>query len=158
MREGSGYAIACAGLRAATRAIDGRGPDTSLPLLLAEAAGTDSLENLIDQIYLQDWSAPQIAALAPAVIAASRDADPEAMRILEIAAKELSRAAEVVIQDLGWESDQFEVVLSGGILQGSPALVTMMQENLLKPFPRADVHLAREEPVVGAGLLALPLI
>lgn len=153
--EGSGYQIAQRGLNAATRARDGRGPATSLLEQLTSAAGTGSLEELASRIYLEGWSAAQIAALAPAVLNAAAAGDAVARGIVASSGHELSRAAVSVIRALGVAETRFEVVLSGGIFAGSAELMVAVGEEIRAFAPGADVHLPRNEPVVGAVWLAL---
>ena len=78
--EGSGYDIARRGLNAATRAQDGRGPETILTSRLPQAAGLPSLDSLSEHIYIDGWATPQVANLAPAVLAALPVAREEASR------------------------------------------------------------------------------
>jgi N-acetylglucosamine kinase len=153
--EGSGYQIAQRGLNAATRARDGRGPMTSLAETLPKAVGAASVEDLASRIYLEAWPVGQIAALAPLVLAAAAEGDAVARGIIATAGHELSRAAVAVIRALRIDESRFEVVLSGGIFGGSPALVEAVRGEVLAFAPDADVHLPRREPVIGALWLAV---
>jgi N-acetylglucosamine kinase len=153
--EGSGYQIAQRGLNAATRARDGRGPVTALLERLPLAAGAASLEDLASRIYLESWSAAQIAALAPVVLRAADEGDAVARGIVAGSGHELSRAAVAVIRALGFGDDRLEVVLSGGIFAGSPAIFEAVRGEIRAFAPQADIHLPRHEPVTGAILLAL---
>jgi N-acetylglucosamine kinase len=153
--EGSGHQIAQRGLNAATRARDGRGPATALLERLPPAAGAASLEELASRIYLESWSAAQIAALAPVVLGAADEGDAVARGIVASSGHELSRAAVAVIRALGIDDNRFEVVLSGGIFAGSSAIFEAVREEIRAFAPQADIHLPRHEPVVGAILLAL---
>jgi len=156
--EGSGFDIGRRALNAATRARDGRGPQTALTERLPAAVGVPTLEALADRIYLDGWAAPQIAALAPAVLAAARAGDRVAGEILAVAADELALAAVATIRALGALEQAFEVVLSGGIFQGSPEIVERVRQGIARQAPHADAHLPRREPVWGAAWLALQTI
>jgi N-acetylglucosamine kinase len=154
--EGSGYQIAQRGVNAATRARDGRGPATSLLESLPKAAGVASLEDLASRIYLEGWTAAQVAALAPVVLDAAAAGDAVARGLVAAAGHELSRAAVAVVRGLGRdEGARFEVVLSGGVFGGSAELVEAVREEINAFAPGADVHLPKKEPVVGAAWLAL---
>jgi N-acetylglucosamine kinase len=155
--EGSGHFIALRGLNAATRAHDGRGPMTILIDRLPKAVNVPTLEDLANRIYLEGWTAPELAALAPVVLKAAEEGDEQAAAIVNEAGTELALAARVVIEDLGMEKETFEVVLSGGIFKGSPRMVEIIQQELGNVFPLADVILPRREPVIGAGLIALEI-
>jgi N-acetylglucosamine kinase-like BadF-type ATPase len=156
--EGSGHYIALRGLNAATRAHDGRGPMTILVDRLTEAVKVPTLEDLANRIYLEGWTAPEIAALAPVVLKAAEEGDDQATVIVKEAGMELALAARVVIEALGMGKDTFEVVLSGGIFKGSPRMVEIIKEELGNVIPHADVILPRREPVIGAGLIALEVV
>ncbi len=156
--EGSGYYIALRGLNAATRALDGRGPETILTKNLIEAAGSRSFEDLVNQIYLENWSAPEIAALAPAVILASDRGDEQAIEVIDDSARELALTARVVIEALGMENETFEVVLSGGIFKSCMRMVDLIRQQLEALNPGIKVILAHREPAIGAGLMALEAV
>lgn len=156
--EGSGYYIALQGLNAATRAFDSRDSETSLVEGFIAEAGEDSFENLVSRIYLEDWSAPEVAALAPIVLSAAEKGDSVALEIVDRAAQELSLAARVVIDKLGMQTDIFDLILAGGIFEGSPEVVEIIRGEIRKYAPQADVKLPLLEPVVGAGLIALDMI
>ncbi|MEW6567795.1 MAG: BadF/BadG/BcrA/BcrD ATPase family protein [Chloroflexota bacterium] len=153
--EGSGYDLARRGLNAATRALDGRGPATVLAERLPVAVDTASMETLADRVYLEAWTPAQVAALAPVVLAAAQEGDEVAGRIVDGGAEELALAAQTVIRALGMEERAFEVVLSGGIFQGSPRMVERIRRQLAVWTPQAAVILPRQEPVWGAAWLAL---
>lgn len=156
--EGSGHFIALRGLNTATRAHDGRGPMTTLIDRLNEAVNVLTLEELANRIYLEGWTAPEVAALAPVVLKAAEEGDEQAALIVNEAGMELALAARVVIEALGMVNDAFEVVLSGGIFKGSPRIVEIIQHKLRDVSTRAEVILPRQEPVIGAGLIALEMI
>jgi N-acetylglucosamine kinase-like BadF-type ATPase len=153
--EGSGYDIARRGLNAATRAHDGRAPATSLTERLVSAAGAAALEDLANRIYLNHWTVGQVAALAPSVLAAAEEGDALAQEIVTGAASELARAARAVIANLGMEEQTFDLVLSGGILKGSPHLVELVGREVKAFAPRAAIVLPQHEPAYGAALIAL---
>ena len=153
--EGSGHEIALRGLNAATRAEDGRGPKTSLVEALVNAAHASSIDSLAAEIYLRNWTAPEIAALAPHVLATAEEGDQVAQNIIENAAQELALAARVVIESLNMQSDTFSVVLSGGIFSGSKQMVEATRREIGSFADSTTVILPRHEPVIGAGMIAL---
>lgn len=153
--EGSGYDLARRGLTAATRARDRRAPHTVLLERLPAAAGLPSLEALADRIYLEGWTAPRIAALAPAVLDAAGQGDAAAAAIVDEGGDELARAAATVIRALSPEEASFEVILSGGILQASARMVERVRRGVAGCAPGATVRLLEREPAWGAARLAL---
>jgi N-acetylglucosamine kinase-like BadF-type ATPase len=153
--EGSGYQIALQGLNAATRARDGRTRETRLVNDLPALTRTGSMEELASRIYLEDWSAAQIADLAPAVLNAAVKGDLAAEQILQHAAEELALAARIVVDKLEMPSEPFNVVLAGGIFKGSEEMVKKVRKLILNYAPNAKVNLPKFEPVIGAGMIAL---
>jgi len=112
--EGSGYAIAIAGLRAAARSADGRTPATPLTEQLLTAYGLTRPEELIGVVY-RGGDRAALAALAPVVLEAAEAGDPAADRIVRDAAGELAAAAAAAAAqlDLGLA---LPVALAGGLL------------------------------------------
>jgi N-acetylglucosamine kinase len=153
--EGSGYDLGHRALNAATRAQDGRGPETSLVDKLSTAIGVPDLEALAHRVYLENWAAPEVAALAPVVLEAAEEGDQVAQGIVDAAAHELALAAVVVIRGLEMQGQVFEVVLSGGIFHGSARMVEAVRREVAAFASEADVHLPRNEPVLGAAWMAL---
>jgi len=153
--EGSGFDLGHRALNAATRAQDGRGPETSLVDKLSTAIGVPDLEGLAHRVYLENWAAPEVAALAPVVLEAAEEGDQVAQGIVDAAAHELALAAVVVIRGLEMQGQVFEVVLSGGIFHGSARMVEAVRREVAAFASEADVHLPRNEPVLGAAWMAL---
>ena len=153
--EGSGHYIALQGLNAATKARDGRDRETSLVQDFVEDTGEVSFESLANRIYLEDWSAPDIAALAPVVINAADKEDQVALDIINRAAKELALGVKVVIEKLGLQGEALDVVLSGGIFTGSPRMVEGTRTHIHSFAPNTSVFLPIREPLIGAGVIAI---
>lgn len=155
--EGSGHSIALRGLNAATRAYDGRDLKTSIIDGFVTETGETTFENLVSRIYLENWSAPDIASLAPVVITAAENGDEVAIKIVSSAAQELALAGKVVIRKLGMNNDAFDVVLSGGIFTGSQLMIGEISKTIRSFAPAASVLLPLNEPVIGAGMIALQM-
>lgn len=153
--EGSGYAVALAGLRAAARAADGRGPATALSDRLLTAYGLTQVEDLIGVVYRGSDRAA-IASLAPVILAVAAEGDPVAAEIARTAAGELAAAAAAAARPLG-VSEPIPVALAGGLLVSSTSFRTLFLDALthrgLHPHPVAVVA----EPAEGAVRLAINL-
>ena len=104
--EGGGVWIGLAGLRAAARAADGRGPATSLTSLSPPASRRGELP-----------TAATVAAVAPAVLAAARHGDAVAVGILDAAADTLARTAVAAGTGTGvaGETTDATVAVVGGL-------------------------------------------
>lgn len=149
--EGGGYWIALAGLRAAARAAEGRGPATSLlPALLKHFGLTDPLE-LIGAVHRLAGDRAALAGLAELVLAAN--GDPVAQGILHQAAEELAALVACAVQGAGLASP-FPLALAGGLLVRSPKLqqgvIDRLEAKGLRGHPLAPVP----DPVAGAVWLA----
>ncbi|MCT7971378.1 N-acetylglucosamine kinase [Laspinema olomoucense] len=153
--EGSGYQIAIAGLKAAARSHDGRGPKTLLPDFFLNYLNLNQLEDLIEVIYRRGWGVTEIAALSPLVDRAAAAGDAIAIQILDDAAAELALMTETVASALFTPDQAFEVVTIGGVWRSVCHLGDRMGESLRRQFPAVQVISPRHEPAYGAGLLAL---
>ncbi len=153
--EGSGYQIAIAGLRAAARSHDGRGPKTLLTDALLDYLNLNQLEDLIEVIYRRGWGVTEIAALSLLVDRAAAAGDAIALQILEDAAAELVLTTQTVASALFTPDQAFEVVTIGGVWRSVCHLGDRFRDSLRTHFPRVQVLSPRHEPAYGAGLLAL---
>jgi len=156
--EGSGYALAVAGLRAVARAADGRGPRTALSERLLAALGLRQPQELIGAIYGGGPDRTALAALAPAVVSAAEDGDEEAIRLVREAAGQLAATAAAAVRALGLEAAAVPTALAGGLLLGSPGYRRRVLDDLAGLGCRAEpVGLVRE-PAEGAVRLAVALL
>lgn len=152
--EGSGYAIAVAGLRAAAKYADGRGPETRLLEKLLARLEIHKPPELISAISRMGTDPATIAALAGTVCGAAEEGDAVARRIVDEAAGELASMISAVVRKLGFATAGFPLALAGGALLGSETLQRCLNGHLdclgLSPDPVAEVP----EPVAGAVKLA----
>lgn len=132
--EGSGYAIGRAALGAVSRAADGRGAETTLSTRLLEATRCGDFDELVR------WTAtagpPEVAALAPHVLAAAADGDATARAIVHYAAEELAGLVLHLRRKLGVEVPT--VALTGGLLANSllrEALEARLKKDGVIPAP-----------------------
>lgn len=154
--EGSGYAIALAGLRAAARSADGRATATPLTDHLLAACGLKRAEELIGVVY-RGGDRASLASLAPVVLDAAEAGDPVADHIVRDAASELAAATAAAARQLQLGA-VFPVALAGGLLVASPAyrerFLSAITDRGLSGSPVTLVT----EPAEGALRLALDRI
>ena len=152
--EGSGYAIALAGLRAAVQSADGRRPATQLLDAMLGRLDLRQPQELIPAIYPVADDRTQIASLADVVTKMADQGDAQAQQILDDAASELAAMVAAVARRLGFPNGTFPLALAGGVLLGSETLRSSLEAHVhslgLCPAPIASV----KEPVVGAVTLA----
>jgi glucosamine kinase len=147
--EGSGYAIARAALQAVGRARDGRGPATSLSQDLL----TPAVQDFDALVRWSSGAEPgEIAAAAPAVLAAAKKGDAVAVGIAEAAADELVALVRALLGKFPGKA-AVPVALAGGNLETDRALRPLVLERLRR-LPRAAPVDTALEPVLGALAIA----
>jgi glucosamine kinase len=142
--DGSGFWLGAAGLRAALRALDGRGPDTLLVQRLAAelaidpaAADAGSLRDRLVHAVMHQ-APPSLARLAPAVIATEAAGDEVAAAVVRAAVDHLVAAVAVLEPRRGEE-----LVLAGGVVGAQSPLSSRVAGELagrfgVHPVPTVD--------------------
>ena len=153
--EGSGYAIARRGLTAVVRELDGRGPKTSIKERLFATEDVRSITDLLERVYHSESGAADVAAYYPVVLAAAKDGDAEARRILEEAARELALDVVTVVKKLGLEAESFPVATIGGVLSAGSPLLDPLRAAIAAVAKGATVGPPAFPPEIGAIRLAL---
>ncbi|TWU17774.1 BadF/BadG/BcrA/BcrD ATPase family protein [Novipirellula galeiformis] len=151
--EGSGYQIGVAGLRAAARAADGRGPQTSLLPSILEHYQITSPSELIPVIYSEQTNRASIARLALIVFAAAESGDVAAGDIIESAAAELCEMVTALATRLGFAETPFAFAVTGGVLTQQPRFADRLCQLLSDVGLQPQIHPIRE-PVAGAVSIA----
>ena len=155
---GGGYDLGLAGLGAAARAADGRGPSTSLEAVVPAYFGFATARDVAVAIHRGEMSSRRLVELAPVVLAEA-ESDPVAAGILKRLADEIALFAAAAVRQLALTGDDVDVVLGGGVLRFGPAeLVDRVTAGVVEVAPRANVTVVSSPPVVGAALLALDQI
>lgn len=150
--EGGGHDLAVAGLRAAIRDLDGRGPDTSLTAAAHAWAALDTrlpaADALFDAVYTPH-AKPRIAVFAETVLAAASAGDTVACALVEHAADELATGVHAVRDAVGLTAGTGTLILAGSLLTGTPELAERLRTRL---DPRTMI---RHEPDHATAMLAL---
>jgi N-acetylglucosamine kinase-like BadF-type ATPase len=151
--EGSGYWIGRAGLQAACRAADGRGPSTLLLEAFRERFQLGQPLDLIGKVYQPSFGRREIAELAPLVLELSSE-DPSAGEILEEAANDLSTMVVAVARLLDCSLSQLPLAMAGGLLTNHAMLRDRVDQGLQKLGLMSSSSVLIPQPVVGALHLA----
>lgn len=151
--EGSGFWIGERAIRAVLRAVDGRGPATTLDRALSEHFEIAEPEQILYAIYDREFPRTRVAKFAARVDEAARAGDAVAGGILADAASELVCAASSVRDQLRLEEGPYDVVLSGGTFAAVPILQSDVARRL--ESPRARVRMLEQAPAMGAVKLAI---
>jgi N-acetylglucosamine kinase-like BadF-type ATPase len=153
---GGGEAVAVAGLGAAIRAGDGRGPDTVLRTVVPEALGRPSAEVIALELNRGKLQMHSMLALAPVVLVAATGGDAMATEIVVRLADEVVDFAAAALRGLDLLESAAEVVLGGGMLQsGNPILLDRIRDQLHATAPSAVLTVLDVAPVAGALVDAL---
>lgn len=151
---GGGDWLVLQAVRAVATAWTGRNPPTRLTELLLNYAQMPNVSTLLEDLSLRRIKLDHSAA--PLVFEAASQGDAVALRILEDAGRELGLNAAALSRQLNLENEAFEVVLVGGIFNGThPALRESLQRHVLATAPHARFIRPIGPPVVGAVLLAM---
>ncbi|MBZ5515894.1 MAG: hypothetical protein LAN62_13825 [Acidobacteriia bacterium] len=150
---GSGYDLGRKAIAAALRDYDGRGPHTRLTRRICKALKIPD----ITQVILQPLTPPDIAALFPDVLAATRRGDLVAQQLCEEAGRDLAELALALLKRLGWQRRVVPVVAAGGVFRASLRIRQAFHRHLRRHAPQARVQLLRRPPAEGALALAYDL-
>ena len=124
--DGSGFAIGRAGIRAALRAREGRGPDTAL--LEAATGFFEGLDDLAHRVYSSASPVRDLAAFAPAVADVARAGDEVARAIWREAAAALVTSTAAVVRRT------FPDATSGTVAVSHSGRLFAAEDLLLDPF------------------------
>ena len=153
---GSGPSLGKAGLAAAIRATDGRGPRTALTASVPAYFGRRRPATVVRDIYYGRLDAERLAELAPLVFETASGGDPVARAIVDRLADELITMAAALIRRTGLTRRAPEVVLSGGVFRNrDKAFYQRLDDGIQRVPPGARLVSPASPPVVGAALLAL---
>ena len=151
---GGGYDVGLAGVVAAARSEDGRGPKTSLERSIPAHFGLSTPQELAESIHRDRVAQSRIIELAPVVLAESEN-DPVAAEIVERLASEIVALARVALTRLELEGP-VEVLIGGGLVQaGDGRLVDAVGTGFAAADLSLTVRATSSSPIVGAALLGL---
>jgi N-acetylglucosamine kinase-like BadF-type ATPase len=155
--EGSGYAVGRAALAAIVRALDGRGHSTILRKWASKSFGLSSPETIISSIYQNHF---EVSRIAPLVLKAAAKGDKVSKEILGDASRDLAEHVRILLEKL-WQLDKSSggektnLVLLGGMLEGSNYLSQALRRKIKSLFPTVQIRSPLKNPAYGAVLIAL---
>jgi glucosamine kinase len=127
---GSGYDLGLQAMVAATRALDGRGPPTSLLSRVLEFLQLDDLQDIMHKLYVEGVTRAR-------------------------GARELAAMVAAVAKELFPREPEVRVAAAGGLMNHSRSYFKRAAEEIAQTTPGAQLLQPGLEPVLGAGLLAL---
>jgi N-acetylglucosamine kinase-like BadF-type ATPase len=153
---GGGHDVGLAGLGAAVRAVDGRGPATALTETVSAYFGLPDPVAVMTAMHVGELDERRVLELPPTVFAAAASGDAVAGQIVLRLAGEVVACAVAAIRRLGLQDSDPDVVLGGSLLRaGLPLLDDAVRSGVLAVAPGAVVSHVAVAPVVGAASLVL---
>ena len=149
---GGGNAVAMAGLGAAVRARDGRGPRTALERTVPAHFGLTRPAALTRALYDRRISQDRIGELSPVVFATARQGDAVARAIIDRLVDELATMAIALARRLGIRRLAADVVLAGGVFKtDDTAFFERLDAAIRAGLPAASLIRLDVPPVTGAA-------
>jgi N-acetylglucosamine kinase-like BadF-type ATPase len=153
---GGAGAVGMAGLAAAVRARDGRGPRTALETTIPGAVRLARPEAVTHAYYTGRLDERRIGELAPTVFATAAAGDPVARSIIDRLADELATMAIALARRAHLVRREPEVVLAGSVFRtGDDAFHERLRTRITAAVPGAHIGRLNAPPVVGAALIGL---
>jgi N-acetylglucosamine kinase-like BadF-type ATPase len=153
---GGGSGIGQAGLAAAVRAWDGRGPATLLRQTVPAHFGVSNPGSLTSALYRGRIPWSRHREISPLVFAAAAAGDSVAREIIDRLADEVVAWAAAAIRRVRLGRLDPDVVLAGGVFRAEdPAFYARIEAGVLAVAPQARLVRLAMPPVVGAALIGL---
>ena len=153
---GGGYEVGLAGLGAAIRGADGRGPATVLTAELSAHFEVSTPQEAAAAIHEGRLDSQVLVDLAPIVFAASIRGDAVSNAIVDRVADEVAAMAIAMMRRLNLQEAATEIILGGGLLQaGNSRLIDRIKRLAMDADPSLVVRVLDVPPVVGAVRSAL---
>ncbi len=155
---GGGHDVGVAGLSAASRSADGRGPTTTLQQAVPEHFGMQTPFEVARAVHFKEISLEELAKLSPVVYQQS-EVDATAREIVERVADEVAALARAALTRLELCDAGADVVVGGGLMRAaSPWMLKRIEQLVAATSPSAKLVVAHEGPIVGAAILGLDAI
>jgi N-acetylglucosamine kinase-like BadF-type ATPase len=140
----------------ASRAEDGRGPDTLLRPMVAAHFGEPDVHGVCVALHTGRIRREELLGLTKVLFRAADEGDRVAVEVIDRQAEEVFLMARSALTRLGLLGSDPEVVLGGGVLAARhPLLVEGVESRLRKVAPGAVPRYGEVPPVAGAALLGL---
>jgi glucosamine kinase len=146
--EGSGHWIGRAAVTASLRAYDQAGHERTNPLLESIMKFWDV--SLVEQLVLTANSAPDFAALVPAVLSAADPADATAREVLRQAGVELASLAKIVIGRIFEKTKTVPVAVAGGVFSNCDVVREVFYNTLRAEYSHLLATANLVDPAMGA--------
>lgn len=149
--EGSAFALGKAGIAAAIRGGDGRGPATTLASAIPDAIGAGNVEAIGH--WVAEAAVPRVAALARTVCIEAEAGDDVAVVLVREAAEALRAHVTALLPHFP-SGPRVPVALGGGLLVADSAVRDALLASLALQAPQAAVLDIEIDPPMGAIRMA----
>lgn len=150
--EGSGNTIGRRGLNMVSKDFDGRGEKTELTKLLKEHFGISDTQQLITEVYRNNFD---MATFAPKVIEAAKNGDSAATKIIEEESDELVMHVKSVFKMIGEET--MKLCLVGSTITTDNHYADLFRKKTQDELPAIKIVLPEYSPEIGAVLMSKSL-
>jgi len=147
--EGSGNCLGRMGLNAVAKVFDGRMEDTSLVGLVADKFNITNTQELITEVYSNDFP---LADVAPLVIEAAENNDSICLEIINSNIDELILHIKAMHKKL--DEKILKLSFIGGTITTSNFYSKKFREKITNSLPYVKIQSPELEPAIGAALLA----
>lgn len=152
---GSSFYLGKEAILAIVNAYDGIGPNTLLTEPILNNLKISDMSELMHRIYHPRLDRVGIASLAPIVTKTAND-DPVSKSIIENSCEGLARIIASVAHKLELSQElEFDLSLSGGLVNSGTIYTEILKEKISKKLPNAILIDPIMSPVAGAILLGL---
>ena len=144
-----------AAIRAVAYEWSRRGPATRLSAEFLRLTGARDLTELLEGITLGRYAHSRSAELAPLVFLVAEKGDAAARDIITWLGEELGESILAVVRQIDIASQEFEVVMIGGLFKGGPLLIEPMMRRVHSQAPGACFSRMHAPPVAGGVMLGM---
>ena len=130
-----------------------RGQPTAISAAFIKYAGAKDLSDLIEG-YTEGFYEVNAHA-APLIFEAAKEGDKVAQDLIHWIGQELGEMANSVIRQLEFETETFDVVLSGSLFKGGRILIEPMWQTITSLAPNARLVHLTAPPVIGSVILGM---
>ncbi len=152
--EGSAFALGTAGIAAAIRGLDSRGPATALGHAMPDAIDVNDIDGIRD--WMADAAVPRVAALARAVCTQAEAGDEVAVLLVREAGRALAAHVTALLQHFP-HAARVPVALGGGLLTPDSAVRNAVLTMLALQAPQAELLDIEVDPPRGAIRMAVQI-
>jgi glucosamine kinase len=154
--EGSAFWAGKETFRAILKNLDGRGEKTFLTEIIFKQFDFKNTKDLLKKVYSQNFTQiiPRFSILCDL---AAKKRDRVAKKIFIQAARELVLTAKTVIKRLGFQKEEFPLVLVGGMFK-SKLILNFFKKEIKKFAKKTKFIYLKRKPVKGAIRLAIEKI